>query len=122
VSQLLDKHITTHAVQPGLEARPKPALRGDSSITVANGANFSLHLDNIADANVVKIAEVADSNVVLSAGPGDVSGRYSFYAVGEGKTLVKLCVAHGNNLSVSATEVWVTVTAKVEDDDGGREV
>lgn len=111
VSQFLDTHITTHAVQPGLEARPNPILRGDSSTSVVNGARFSLHLNNVDDASAVKIAEVADPKFVLSAGPGDVNGKYDFYAAGVGQTLVKLCVAHGKNLSVSATEVVVTVTA-----------
>ena len=119
ISKLLDAHVLSHAVQPGLETRPAPNLRGDPNISVAKGSKFSLHLDNVVDASAVRIAEVANYNVVLSAGVGNVDGTYSFYAVGEGKTLVKLCVAHEKNLSVSATEVWVAVTAG--DDNAERE-
>lgn len=121
ISKLLDTHISSHAVRGGLEARPTPNLREDTNVSIAKGSKFSLHLDNVVDASVVRIAEVADYNVVLSASVGDVDGTYSFYAVGEGKTPVKLCVAHEKNLSVSATEVWVTVTAEEEGDDSGDE-
>ena len=112
VSKLLDAHVVSHAVQRGMEARPAPNLRGETSISVVKGSKFSLHLDNVVDASAIRIAEVAEYNVVLSAGVGSVDGAYGFYAVGEGKTLVKLCVAHKENLSISATEVWVTVTAE----------
>jgi hypothetical protein len=115
ISHLLDTHIITHALPAGSEARPTPSLREEPTISIRTKTRFSLHLDGVSNTSEVKIAEVEDRGVVLPVGPGGNDGKFEFYATGEGATDLRLCVADGEKLVVSATKVAVEVTKQGEE-------
>jgi hypothetical protein len=110
ISHLLDTHIITHTLPAGSEARPTPSLREEPITSIRAKTRFSLHLDGLSNVSNVKIAEVEDRGVVLPVGPGGDDGKFEFYAMGEGTTVVRLCVADEKKLFVSATVVTIEVT------------
>ncbi|ORX96589.1 hypothetical protein BCR34DRAFT_593794 [Clohesyomyces aquaticus] len=116
LATLLDSHIATHAVNSGLEVRPKPVLRENPTISHVVGTAFTLHLNNLDNIGPILIAESDDHRVVLPAGPGTRDGAFKFFAIGVGKVGVRLCVAHREKLTAGVTVVEVEI---VEGGDGG---
>jgi hypothetical protein len=118
IARLLDQHIASHSVSSGNEARPAPTLRGEPAISVPVNSSFEVHLDDLDNTHAVKIAEVDDHKIVLPTALGASDGKFTFHALESGRTTVRLCVKHVKNITVSATEVVVTVTGKQDDENG----
>jgi hypothetical protein len=109
IATSVDGHLQEGAVSPGREMRPRSSVCEGPALSTPVGRRFSVHLDDVSDTQRVRVSEVDDRSVVLPAGPGQDDGAFEFYALKEGQTEVRLCVAHSKTLTGCVAEVKINV-------------
>lgn len=120
VSKAIDSHLSAHAVEPGHEARPSPALKHpeQENIVVTGKQMVEVPLNNVRDISDICIAEIRDHTVVKQGSIGATEdgnvGIIRLSTLDLGETDVTICVAHHLNLSISTLKVSVKVVKSAD--------
>ena len=109
-AETIDQHLAENAVLPDAQTKPHPVLQTASPFEVKQGQPFTLKLQDVNDAHVLKPAEIDHPDLTYLAKNGSATGEYEFFALKAGRTRVRLLVAHKTLLTVTAVEVQVIIT------------